>query len=104
VSLSCARGLEGAGADEGAGTWDGGTVGAVVGAISVLGTTGSVASAFVATGEPAYTNTMKATAPIRPIHAMSDHNPLVIDDAVIRDRLSRVQGTENDEHKSRAET
>lgn len=90
VSLSCARGLEGAGADEGAGGWDGGTVGVVVGAISVLGTTGSLASDFVATGKPAYTNAMTATAPIRPIHSMSDHNPQVIAAAVIRDRLSHV--------------
>jgi hypothetical protein len=58
----------------------------------------------VATGKLAYTNATKATAPIRPIRAISDHNPLVIDVAVIRHRLSRVQGTENDKYKSREET
>ena len=71
VSLSCVRGLEGAGAGEGAGTWEEGTVGAVVGAISVFGTAGSVASAFVETTELAQTNAKTATGPI---HPMSDHN------------------------------
>lgn len=104
VSLSWARGLDGPGAGKGAGDGEVGTVEAGAGAISVLGTTGSVASAGVAAIGPANTNTASAIVPICLIHIMSDHIPLLmIEYSIIRDQLSYVQGTENGKNKSRVE-
>ena len=76
VSLSWARGLDGPGAGKGAGDGEAGTVGADAGAISVLGTTGSVASADGAAINLANTNPARAIVPICLTQIMSDHIPL----------------------------
>ena len=72
VSLSWVRGLDGLGAGKGAGDGEAGTVGADAGAISVLGTTGSVASADGA-AILANTNPARAIVPICLTQIMSDH-------------------------------
>ena len=103
VSLSWARGLDGAGAGEGAEDGEVGTVGAGAGAISALGTTGSVASADGAAINLANTNPARAIVPICLTQIMSNHIPLLMEYSAIRDQRSPDQGTENDEDKSRAE-
>jgi hypothetical protein len=55
------------------------------GGISVLGETGSLASAFVAPIKPAITDTVRIIGIICLIHIMSDHIPLLIEYSAIRD-------------------
>jgi hypothetical protein len=100
VSLSWARGLEGLGAGKGAGDGEVGTEGA--GAISVLGTTDSVASADGAAINLANTNPARAIVPICLTQIISDHIPLLMEYSAIGDQRSPDQGTENGEDKSRA--
>ena len=101
MSLSWTRGLDGLGAGKGAGDGEVGTAGA--GAISVLGTTDSVASADGAAINLANTNPARAIVPICLTQIMSDHIPLLMEYSAIGDQRSPDQGTENGEDKSRAE-